>query len=159
MTALIQFVANDIRLEGSEVDVALDPQWLDRQLGDARVRGRRGPGQGGRLTGRISRSGIADIVVRCRVRAAVDADCVRCLAPAPFDVDAEISLLLQPSAPVRGAGNGHRGGHRGNSASQRGKTKPGDDDDEYEFSAGEADVDHYDGETVVLDSFVREAIL
>jgi uncharacterized protein len=31
--------------------------------------------------------------------------------------------------------------------------------DEYEFSSNEAEVDTYDGETVVLDSFVREAIL
>ncbi len=32
-------------------------------------------------------------------------------------------------------------------------------DEEYEFTSGEADVDTYDGETVVLDGFVREAIL
>ena len=31
--------------------------------------------------------------------------------------------------------------------------------EEYEFNAGEADEDVYDGETVVLDPFVREAIL
>src|SRR5262249_11349841 len=30
---------------------------------------------------------------------------------------------------------------------------------EYEFTAEEADLDTYDGETVVLDAFVREAIL
>lgn len=34
-----------------------------------------------------------------------------------------------------------------------------DEEDEYEFSADEADTDHYDGETVVLDPFVREALL
>ncbi|MFO0590980.1 MAG: DUF177 domain-containing protein [Polyangiaceae bacterium] len=34
-----------------------------------------------------------------------------------------------------------------------------DEEEEYEFSSEEADTDSYDGETVVLDDFIREALL
>jgi uncharacterized protein len=94
----------------------------------------------GRLVGRLSRSG-HDIVVRGRVKADVEMACVRCLAPAPIAVDAELSLLLQPK-----------------SRSETRRSKPRSDA-EYEFRSSDADLDVYDGETVVLDGFVREAIL
>jgi uncharacterized protein len=142
----MQFVANDIRLEGVEVDVRLDSDWLSRELADAGVRARRGPpghphpGEGGRVRGRLSRSG-NDIVVRCQVTAAVEADCVRCLEPAKVDIDADLSLLLEPSQEVTKKG------------------RRDDDDEEHELSGDDADVDLYDGETVVLDPFVRETIL
>jgi uncharacterized protein len=149
MTDVLQFVANDIRLEGVEVDARLDAEWLDAQLRDAGARSARGEHQGARLVGRLSRSD-DDIVVRCRVTAAVEAECVRCLEPARFDVKAEVSLLLHPN-PRAAASGGKGGAHRHRAASST--------DEEYEFGADEAEVDTYDGEKVVLDGFVREAIL
>lgn len=136
MAAFIQFSANDIRLEGLEVDVTLPVGWLGQVLGDTEVR----PRGEGSLVGRLSRSG-NDIVVRGRLVADVELPCVRCLEPAAVDVRTELSLLLQPLS-------------RSELSKGRGKK-----DEEYEFSAGEADIDVYDGETVVLDDFVREAIL
>lgn len=146
MTAALQFVANDIRLEGIEVDCPLEAAWLNRALADGGVRAE--PGKTGRLVGRLSRSD-DDVVVRCKVFADVEADCVRCLGPTHFRVTAELSLLLQPAKPT--AAHGHKGSARG------GRTD--ESDDEYEFGADEAEVDTFDGERVVLDEFVREAIL
>jgi uncharacterized protein len=144
MAALIQFPAVDVQLDGLEIDVELPARWLRKALEGTEVTPREA---GGRLKGRLSRSG-TDIVVRAHVEVSVELPCARCLDPAPFDVDTDLSLLLQPM--TRSELRHHdRGSHRG----KRG------DDEEYEFSAAEASLDVYDGETVVLDAFVREAIL
>ena len=151
MAPFIQFVANDIRLEGVAVELRLGPDCLARELAGSDVRARRGAGEGAQLTGRMSRSD-NDIVVRCRVTAAVEADCVRCLEPASFDVSAEISLLLQPATHPRTGKGAKKGSAR--------KGRPASEEpEEYEFQGAEAEIDRYDGETVVLDYFVREAIL
>lgn len=138
--ASIRFAANDIQLEGLDVDVTLTPDWLDAALSGTNVRAHRDGAEGGRVRGRLSRSGQQDIVVRAHVRAEVEASCVRCLTPSHLSVDAELSLLLQPQSRAD---------------TRRARAHDG----EYEFTAHEADVDVYDGETVVLDDFVREAIL
>ncbi len=142
MAALITFNAADIHLEGVEVDVALPPKWFVRVLNDTEVTPRTGDDPAGRITGRLSRSG-NDIVVRVRVKADVEIPCVRCLEPAGAIVDAEMSLLLQPKRSARESKRGRRQQQA----------------EEYEFTSEEADIDSYDGETVVLDSFVREVIL
>jgi uncharacterized protein len=136
MAALITFPAADIHLEGAEVDVVLPAAWLVTMFADTEVTPRTDPA--GKLSGRLSRSG-NDIVVRTRVHAKVELPCARCLEPTPADVDTDLSLLLQPVSP--------KGSNRGG------------DGPEYEFSSAEADTDVYDGETVVLDPFVRDAIL
>ncbi len=107
MQPLLRFPAADIRLEGIEVDVVVPPSWLDERLDEAGIQAR--GSDGGRVVGRLSRSD-DDIVVRCRVRAAVAGRCVRCLDPAPIDVDAELSLLLRcvPRVAARGARGGAR---------------------------------------------------
>lgn len=147
MTAALQFPANDIRLEGLEVDAHLDANWLDAALADAGLRARRGGEEGVRVTGRLSRSD-DNVVVRCKIVAHVEADCVRCLGPSPSRVAAELSLLLEPAKPLPGPGR---------AASGRGRAQEAEE--EYEFGAEEAEVDTFDGERVVLDAFVREAIL
>lgn len=140
MAALITFNAADIHLEGIEVDVELPDSWMMGALGDTEVSPQVGHDQSGRVTGRLSRSG-NDIVVRARVKAAVAVPCVRCLEPASTQVDADLSLLLQAKR------NESKRGRR----SERGE--------DYEFEENEADLDIYDGETVVLDPFIRELIL
>lgn len=134
MAAFISIPANDIPIEGVAVDVELTTAWVNTALSDADASCQ---GNGGRVTGRLSRSGPADIVVRGRVVVAVQTPCARCLEPALIAVDAELSLLLQPAAQRN---------------VRRGAT-------EYAFSSSEADLDVYDGEKVVLDGFVRELIV
>ncbi|HHH11343.1 MAG TPA: DUF177 domain-containing protein [Sorangium sp.] len=136
----IHFAAAQVPVDGLDIDVTLPPEWLDKALAEAGVGAAEGK-PSPTVRGRLSRSG-RDIVVRARVVAAVQAPCARCLRPALVPIDAALSLLLSP-AP------------RGES---RGRRQPGDGG-EHEFTAAEADMDTYDGETIVLDDFVREAIM
>ncbi|MGK4004710.1 DUF177 domain-containing protein [Sorangium sp. So ce1036] len=144
--------ANDIDMSGLSLDVPLPTDWLNAELSDASVTAV-APGH---LAARLSRSG-NEIVVRGRVKAPVATPCARCLAPAPLEIDAELSLLLRPAPKAEGHVHGHRrdDGARNGAAKAGGKVK----EPEYEFTAEEADVDTYDGETVILDPFIREAIL
>lgn len=151
--SLIAIPANDIDISGRALDVSLPASWLQSELADADVSA---PAPG-HLKVRLSRSGVADIVVRGRVQATVSTPCARCLGPAEVPVDTELSLLLQPAPTPRPHARPGANGQQTSAA-----RKPGGDKDkepEYEFSSEEADVDTYDGETVVLDGFVREAIL
>jgi uncharacterized protein len=132
---LLAIPANDIDVTGLPVDAPLPVDWLTGELSDADVTAV----APGRFQGRLSRSGAADIVVRGRVQATVSTPCARCLGPATIPIAADLSLLLRPEA--------------------RGDARRGDKETEREITAEEADLDVYDGETVVLDSFLREAIL
>jgi len=166
--SLFAISAADIDASGRSIDAELPVDWLDKQLAECDVK----PTAPGHLSVRLSRSG-NEVVVRGKARASLEAPCGRCLSPAKVDVEAELGLLLQPAktpppqltkaatdsraSKAKAAGKGDAG-----SASVGGKSKrPAKEKDlpEYEFSSDEADADTYDGETVVLDDFVREAIL
>lgn len=160
---LFAIPAADIDTSGRSVEADLPVDWLETQLADCDVK----PAALGHLSVRLSRSG-SDVVVRGRARVSLDAPCGRCLSPTKIDVDGELSLLLKPvKTPVAEASDtrGSKAGSGKGAASAGkggGKSKAGAKDQdlpEYEFSADEADSDTYDGETVVLDEFVREAIL
>ncbi len=145
--------AHDIDAAGLALDAEIPVVWLAEELSGADL----SAAAPGRLSARLSRSG-HDIVVRGRVKAELTTPCARCLEPSAVPVDTEISLLLRPG-PAASSGPGHRAAPGARSAGN-GKAKPAPkDEEEYEFSSGEADEDTYDGETVVLDPFVREAIL
>jgi uncharacterized protein len=147
MASLISFPAADIPIEGVAVEVELPSRWLETTLGDVDLDAQSGE-QSGTFSGRLSRSG-PGIVVRGRVRIRFHVPCVRCLEPAAVAIDAELSLLLLPVPRAETRKPGRR--------SSPGQSGP--DEAEYEFSEDEAAKDVYDGETVVLDPFVREAIL
>lgn len=133
--SLLSVSANDIDTAGLAIKAELPLTWLKEELSDAALEG----AAPGRVDLRLSRSG-QDVVVHGKVVADLRTPCARCLEPAKVAVDTELSLLLQPKS-----GDGHERKHAA--------------DEEYEFSSSEADVDTFDGETVVLDPFVREAIL
>ena len=141
MSAHLSFPAADIKIDGIAIDVPLSADWLTKLLRDTEVEPRGEGDVSGRLRARLSRSG-QDIVVRGTLHVQVEVPCARCLEPAPLAVQAELALLLEPMPRAE-----LRGPRRQQS------------DQEREFSAVEAELDVYDGETVVLDDFVREAIL
>jgi uncharacterized protein len=148
---LVTIPAHDIDTAGLALDAELPTAWLEAELAEAELTA---PAPG-RVTGRLSRSGDS-VVVRGKVKAELTTPCARCLAPAAIHVDTEIALFLKPSPTARRPG---APGHAEAKGSANGKKKSGADEDEYEFSSDEADEDVYDGETVVLDPFLREAIL
>lgn len=177
--------AGDIETPGLTIDADIPPAWIAEELAEAEVTAALAddPASGplpGHVTARLSRSG-TEIVVRGHVVASVSMPCARCLRPSKVDIDGELSLLLKcvPVKPGKGKARkekpgiaeagpvprrgrtpavdaGAGAGHGHTSAAGAGHKRK---ESEYEFSADEADVDTYDGEQVVLDPFIREAML
>lgn len=161
--SLFAITAADIDASGRSIEADLPVDWLDKQLADVDMKAT----TPGHLSVRLSRSG-NEIVVRGKTRVSLEAPCGRCLAPAKVEVEGELGLLLQPAKtpppePAAGARAAKGAGKAAADAGQAGgkAKRPAKEKDlpEYEFSSDEADVDTYDGDTVVLDEFVREAIL
>ncbi len=178
--SLFAINAADIDASGRLIDADLPVDWLDKQLAECDVHAT----ESGKLSVRLSRSGDDDIVVRGKTRASFDVPCGRCLSPAKMNLEAELTLVLRPAKtsppqPSTGGARASRGSASKGSISKaltdkvvavgatglatgggKGKRPPKEKDlPEYEFASEEADVDTYDGETVVLDELVREAIL
>jgi uncharacterized protein len=162
MPPLLSVTAADIDSAGTTVERELPPDWLVAELADADAAAR----EPGHVTARLSRSGPDEIVVRGKATAKLTLPCARCLDPAPIDVEGELSLLLSP-APTADARHHGKKPHAAATKAANGadparakafKAKP-KEEEEYEFSAEEAEHDTYDGEVVVLDGFVREALL
>jgi uncharacterized protein len=156
---LIVVPANDVDASGIGLDVELPAAWLSAKAADAEARAT----VPGRFVGRLSRTGRADIVVRGRIRAEVEVPCARCLKPVPVSIDTEVGLLLKPrpsdARSQEGAKSAKSSANAAQPAKPAAKSKRRRPEPEYEFSSEEADEDVYDGEKVVLDEFVREAIL
>lgn len=151
---LFAIPANDIDTAGFPVDADLPIDWLASELleGDLTAEA---PGH---FTGRLSRTGIGtgnpdEIVVRGRVRAELTTPCARCMDPSAVNVDTEVTLLLRPAPAAKAPKHEHKKGK------SNGKPAAKTEEEEYEFTSDEADFDLYDGETIVLDPFIREAIL
>jgi DUF177 domain-containing protein len=141
MTNAFVLNVHDLDASGKSFSAPLEADWLARALADCNM----GPipgGPDGSVAVRYSRSG-DDVVVNGRVRARVVTPCVRCLEPVEIPVDAELALLFVPTASTKAA-TLHR------------HAAPGE---EVEFTSDEADTEVYDGEKVVLDPYVREALL
>jgi len=174
MQPLLVFSASDLDTSGRAFDVALTPAWAAAELADAEATAT----EPGRATGRLSLSGTTDVVVRGKAHVSIDVPCARCNEPARVDLQAEMSLLLrvgkvlhdpiaprEPTAAERSSGKRRprpepEGAKKADVVPPRGKARAkANEEDEYEFSSEEADHDLYDGETVVLDPFVREALL
>jgi uncharacterized protein len=156
---LLVITANDIDQAGITFEQTLPTDWLDAELAES---GAKATELGG-IKARLSRSGKSDIVVRGECHADLELPCARCLKPTPVSVRGELSLLLKarPAAPEAQAKE--RRATRGVAAPPPVKgakgTKGAPRVPEYEFSSEEADLDEYDGDHVVLDAFVREALL
>lgn len=170
MTPLFAIPVHDIDAGGLARSFDLPLVWLEQALVETGL----AASEPGHADLRLSKTG-NDIIVRGKVRVTISEPCARCLRPATFPLDGELSLLLRPArsdashgaAPAKhahhatpaakdaGRHSAAKGGTRTNGATRR----PRDDEDEYEFSSDEADLDTYDGELVVLDGFLREALL
>lgn len=153
---------HDLDLAGRDVRASITKEWLDAILAEAGTELRRA-GPEGLLDVHVSKTG-GEVLVRGTVRVELEIDCARCLEPVRLNRPIDLTLLLRPSthaptkraqAPVRPIPHRERA-----AATKAVEKKPkARADEEYEFSAEEADADVYEGEEVVLDGFVREAIL
>ena len=123
---------HDLDAAGKPFTFAVRASWIRGVLEGQDVTA---AGTDGALDIRVSRSG-TDVVVHGRLKAELELPCARCLAPAKVAIDQPMSVLLVPATPAKGP-----------------------DAEEYEFTADEADVATYDGDTVVLDDVVRDELL
>lgn len=176
MTPLFAVSVHDIDAGGLARSFELPLAWLQGALAETDLSAE----SPGHADVRLSKTG-SDVIVRGKVTATLGQPCARCLRPTYIDVEGELSLLLRPAraeatprhahaAPKEGRAPGgrspaasgkeaHHDRHAHGRQPAHGNGRRPREDDEYEFSSEEADQDVYEGEIVVLDDFLREALL
>lgn len=123
--------ASDLDAAGKEFSFPVTATWMRGALEDHEA----GPlGPDGQLNVRASKSG-SDVVVHGTLKATLTAPCARCLEPVTIPVDQQISALMVPASKMR------------------------EEAEEHEMTADEADTFPFDGDTVVLDDFVRDELV
>jgi uncharacterized protein len=138
---------HDLDLTGRSVRFPITPVWLRGALEGCEVQPAGSPGQ---MDVHLTKTG-NDVLVQGQIDTALVLPCARCLEPVEFRPHIELSLLLHPKAGATAPAPGRRNG--------QGRVPASKSDDETEFADDAADMDTYEGEEVVLDRFVREAIL
>jgi uncharacterized protein len=143
---------HDLDVTGRSVEFELTPTWLRGALEGCEMQ----PGPaGGTLQAHLAKTG-HDILLQGQIDVSLVVPCARCLADVPWRPHIELSLLLHP-ADEASAGPDAFGARRVHGHKPNPKDKASDDPTE--FPGDEADMDTYEGEEVVMDGFVREAIL
>lgn len=134
---------------GREVKLPISPAWLRGAMEGCEMQPL---GTEGLADVHISKTG-NDVLVRGKVEVELAIPCARCLTSVTLRPDIELSLLLTPTAtptvPAR----------RSPVAGASGRKKDPLAEEDVTFDPAEADLDTYEGDKVVLDRFLREAIL
>jgi len=125
--------ARDFDAAGRQVRFPIRAPWLRGALEGTDVRP---GGSDGELDLRLSKSG-NDVIVRGTLTAELSVPCARCMQPARVVVREALSAMVVPAGDLTTGPAGEAG----------------------EVIPEEADVIAYDGETVVLDDFVRDELL
>jgi uncharacterized metal-binding protein YceD (DUF177 family) len=148
----------DLDYGDREIDEEIPVAWLESAFAGTEATPR---GLPGRLSATIAKSG-RDVMVRGRAEAAVSMPCARTLDPVDVDLDAEIFLLLRPapSGPLAGEKRTRKPNHAappkaGKQRRERSKAAAHDE----ALDDADAAKDTFDGESVVLDDFVREFLV
>ncbi len=123
---------HDLDASGKPFAFPVRAAWLRAVLEGSELSG---VGPDGTLDVRVSKSG-TDVIVHGRLKAQLEVPCARCLAPAKVTIDQPLSVLMVPAKNI--------------------KTP---EQDEYEFTAEEADVLAYEGDAIVLDDVIRDEIV
>jgi uncharacterized protein len=137
----------------------LDEKWLNAALegADAQARGV------GRVEVTLSKDG-RQVLVKGTIDAALTMPCARTLEPVDVDVTSDMLLMLSPGpAPIPAAKKSRKSGGTAkvqDVANGKGEAKAtGRLAKERYLSEEEAAQDHYSGDEIVLDTFIREFIL
>jgi uncharacterized protein len=142
MRGTFKFLVHDLDTAGRPYTAKVPVSWLQEALSDAEVT----PDGDGEFTVRISKTGTT-VFVKGHVHVKMSVPCARCLDPARCDADAEVALTLVPTTSPKAAfavGKVNEDGAAGK---------------EYEFKDADAELDTYENEEVVLDPFLREALI
>jgi uncharacterized protein len=142
---------HDLDMMGRDVQFEITAAWMRGALEGCEMQP---AGPDGTLEAHFSKNG-NEVLVQGQVDVQLAIPCARCLGRVDLRPHIELSLLLTESvASAAAAASGKRGGRRA-----RAKETSEANDAEDGFASEEADLDTYEGEEVVLDRFVREAIL
>lgn len=138
--AEFEIKVHELEAGGKQYDFSLRPAWLDAALGLREApTGESLRADPSAPEGAVSvwaeKSG-EDVVVRGRIRGRLLAECSRCLGDAPLPVDTEVSALF---------------------TARHDAVRPVTDEDA--LTPEELETEFFSGETVVLDSLVREHVL
>lgn len=141
-----------------EVRAPLPDTWVAQALGDTEVEAT--PGKTGELDVSLSLIG-HDVLVRGKVTAFMTLPCARCLQNTDIMVQGDLALSLVPGKAPASIASGGLGGPsgEGKGKGKKGKRRPKEGDDGHVIDPSEAELDTYVGDEVVLDPFLREAIL
>jgi uncharacterized protein len=134
---------HDLDVLGRDVQFPITAAWLRGALEECEMQP---AGPEGSLDVHVNKTG-NEVLVQGQVDVSLVVPCARCLEPVSLRPHIELSLLLFPATPDAPA----KGGPKAAPTRKTGS--------ENEFDGEEADVDTYEGDEVVLDRFVREAIL
>jgi uncharacterized protein len=143
---------HDLDVLGRDVHFAVPPSWLRGALEGCEMQPL---GSDGTIDVHVSKSG-HDVLLRGKVAVELVIPCARCLRTVTLKPDIELSLLLAPAAPPANAPPARRSPVAGASGNKKRAAEAAED---LSFAPEEADQDTYSGDEVVLDRFVREAIL
>lgn len=155
---LFSVPVHDLDISGKDLRAKIPGAWLDSVLAESHLR-HIGEGE---LDVHLSQTG-QEVLVRGTIRVTLEVECARCLAPVRLGDEFELTLLLRPSTkPRRATGSAarpipHR--ERMPKKAERKSRRSRPAEEEYEFTSEEADMDVYEGDEIVLDGFVREALL
>ena len=127
---------SDLDAAGKQYSFPVHAAWIRGALEEHEATA---AGPDGQLDVRVSKSG-NDVVVVGTLKAELSVACARCLEPVTLKIDQHVSALMVPKSAVK-------------------TSKSKNDDEEIELSAEEADVIPYEGETIVLDDFVRDELV
>lgn len=141
---------HDLDAAGRQYSFTVPVGWLRGALDGCEIQPQ---GRDATLSVLLSKSG-TDVIVRGSMQPALVVSCARCLGPVHFEPLVEMSLLLQRVAPALEAAKGGRA-----LEAAKGKKGGAKHAAEVEILTDEVDCDTYEGDEVVLDRFVREAIL
>lgn len=183
---LLVITANDIDQAGITFDQALPTEWLDAELAESGAHAT-APGSVKARLSRSGKSDVVvrgechaevelpcarclkpteigvngelSLLLKARATLAPSEGRTKSHADAPRVQDRRSSRSGAPGAPSPTRSAAAPAAHRDTTAKAGKGGKAALRLAEYEFSSEEADLDEYDGETVVLDPFVREALL
>jgi len=144
------FPIHDLDVAGRSAECVISTPWLRGALEGCEMQP---AGPDGSLSVHLTKTG-NEVLVQGQVDVRLTIPCARCLRPVELRPNIELALLLFPTttaSPSRPPGSSSARVER----SAQGKKK----EDDRDFADDEAGVDTYEGDEVVLDRFVREAIL
>lgn len=146
--ALFSISRRDLELHPKEISDILPVSWLNQQLDFASLGVEsHQPSflakQEGAVQLKLTLSGDEQVLLQGQVNAPLESTCGRCLGPAHVPIHTQLSILLVPKVVQK---------------SPKGRSSQ-ESENEFEFDPSEADVSTYEGETIVLDELIREAIV